>query len=580
MKSNIEPKVTVVTICYNEEKRIDQTCKSVVYQTYKNIEWIIVDGKSTDNTLKIINDYKHKVTKLISEKDKGRYDGMNKGIKNSTGEYLIFLNGGDYFFDKDSISNLVKGSNNSDIVSGNIVVVEKKNKHIFSPPDNISFKFFLSSALPHQATLIKKKLFKAIGLYDTTMKISADHKFFANAISNHQYSYIHINKTISFYHCDGVSSDPKLSLDLQEEKYNYFTNDFSVETTKLVNKSISRKENYKTAILFIIFNRPKNTKTVFEQIKKIKPSRLYVVADGPRDKVIDETSLCAKTRSIIKEINWNCQLKTLFRKHNFGCGNSISQGITWFFKNEAEGIILEDDCVPDISFFTYCSNLLEKYRNDTRITHINGLSYIKSPLENNDSYYYSKYFHVWGWATWKRAWEKYDFTIRSLPNFLSAGSIKHIFIEPQLQAFWENYFTQVHNNEIDTWDYQWVYTNFAYGGLSIMPFKNMIKNIGFGPDSTHTTDANETIKKTKSQDMGLIHHPEFFVQNHELDLNIYKDTLGINFENSKINIKNNQNTIPTYTENRLIMLYRRIKYFLIPENSLRFKLLSKLKSEY
>lgn len=578
MKNNNKPKVTIITICFNEKDRIDKTCKSVVSQMYKNIEWVVVDGKSTDDTLKIINNYKHKITKLISEKDKGRYDAMNKGIKKSTGEYLIFLNGGDYFFDKNSVSNLVDGSKNSDIVYGNIVVLQNKNRHVFSPPDSINFKYFLNYALPHQATLIKRKLFKTVGLYDTTVKISADHKFFVNAIYNHKCSYRHVNKTISFYHFDGISSDPKLAFNLQKEKYNYFTNDFSVVTTKEVNKHVSKKNNYETAILFVIFNRPKNTKTVFEQIKKIKPSRLYIVADGPRDGIENEVDLCSETRSIIKKINWNCQLKTLFRNKNLGCGNSISQGITWFFENEAEGIILEDDCVPNMSFFQYCSELLAKYRNDTKITHINGLSYVNAPPENNDSYYYSRYFHVWGWATWKRAWVKYDFATRSLPNFLSSGSIKHIFKEPQLQAFWENYFIQVHNYKIDTWDYQWVYANLANGGMSIMPFKNMIKNIGFGADSTHTTDANEIIKKAKSQDIGFIHHPEFVVQNHDLDLNIYKDTLGISFENSETNINNNQNIIPTRTENRIIMLYRKLKYFLIPENSLRFKMLSKLRT--
>ena len=161
-------------------------------------------------------------------------------------------------------------------------------------------------------------------------------------------------------------------------------------------------------ILFLIFNRPETTKKVFSAIKEVQPPRLYIAADGPRSEQPDEADHCELARTIATKVDWDCEVKTLFRDQNLGIRIAVSQAIDWFFEQEPEGIILEDDCLPDQSFFWFCKELLEKYRNDTRIMHIGGTNFQFGKNRTNYSYYFSRYAHIWGWASWRRAWEYYD----------------------------------------------------------------------------------------------------------------------------------------------------------------------------
>ncbi len=244
-----------------------------------------------------------------------------------------------------------------------------------------------------------------------------------------------------------------------------------------------------TPVLFLVFNRPDTTRFVFEAIRKARPSRLYVAADGARPDRDEEVKKCAEVRRISTEIDWPCEIHTLFRDTNLGCKKAVSEAITWFFKLEPEGIILEDDCIPDPSFFVYCSELLEKYRNEPRIMALGG-NYLafneEKPEIDEFSYFYTRHIEIWGWATWRRAWDLYD------PQASSWGELPADWLleigdnNRDFKEYWTKIFNSVYNNQVDTWDFQWVFTVWYNNGLSILPTKNLVTNIGFNGDATHT----------------------------------------------------------------------------------------------
>ena len=275
----------------------------------------------------------------------------------------------------------------------------------------------------------------------------------------------------------------------------------------------------KTPILFIVFNRPDTTKIVFNAIREIKPLRLYVAADGPRPTRETDLKRCAETREIIKGVDWNCEVKTLFREKNLGCGQGVSSAISWFFQQEPEGIILEDDCLPSDSFFWFCQELLEKYRHDNRVMHIGGNNFLDDSTGNKDcSYYFSRNGHIWGWATWRRAWQAYDFKISLYDQLKEEGFFDEFFLN-RLEKFYRmRKFSQVQDGSLDTWDYQWDFARFVNSGLSIAPQKNLVKNIGFGADATHTVSANSKNSDLKAFDLDFpLKHPPFVLRDIERD---------------------------------------------------------------
>ena len=240
-------------------------------------------------------------------------------------------------------------------------------------------------------------------------------------------------------------------------------------------------------VLFIVFNRPEVTKQVFQSIRRAKPARLYIAADGPRRNRPGEDILCKKVLEIVSEVDWECELKILKRDQNLGCKFGVSSAITWFFQNEEEGIILEDDCLPDPTFFRYCSELLERYRSTPQVMIISGSNYPQSNYIVSESYFFSRYNLIWGWASWRRAWQQYDLSIRKWPELRNTDWLFKMSSKNGFQKHWENVFDITHAGMIDTWDYQWVFSCWVNKGLAVHPTKNLIKNLGFGIDATHTT---------------------------------------------------------------------------------------------
>ena len=274
---------------------------------------------------------------------------------------------------------------------------------------------------------------------------------------------------------------------------------------------------FSTPILFLIFNRPDTTEKVFQRIRDIQPRRLFISADGPRQNKRGEDRLCAETRKIVEKVDWKCELQTNFSNINLGCRVGVSSGINWFFRHVAEGIILEDDCLPDLSFFYFCQSLLAHYRDDTRIMHIGGANFQDGNTRGDGSYYFSNINHVWGWATWKRAWDLYDVDMKTYPQCLREEKLLQLFPDPTIRKYWKRNFDLVYEKRKDTWDFQWQYASSFYRKLAIIPNRNLISNIGFDHNATHTTDNFYTLANRPTSSVALINHPESIVPDLHAD---------------------------------------------------------------
>lgn len=292
-------------------------------------------------------------------------------------------------------------------------------------------------------------------------------------------------------------------------------------------------ETLDAAVLLLIFNRPDTTDKVFQAIKIARPKRLYVSADGPRVSKIGEQELCEKARQIINQVDWDCEVKTLFRDINLGCKLAVSEGITWFFKHEEMGIILEDDCLPSQSFFLFCDKLLNRYKNDFRIWHIAGTSTLSSDiLLNNDSFYFSNFNHIWGWASWANRWEMYDRDICLFNEFIKMNYIENITKNTLLQKFWISNFKSVFNKKFDTWDYQWYFTTWINRGISIIPTVNLVSNIGFSEDATHTLDIKNKLSNMERYEIDLnLVYPKIIMPNTIYDNYNANFLFGLNYYN-------------------------------------------------
>ncbi len=244
---------------------------------------------------------------------------------------------------------------------------------------------------------------------------------------------------------------------------------------------------FDTPILLIVFNRPETTRAVFESIRSVRPPALYVAADGPRENVEMEAQRCEEARRIATAVDWDCEVRTHFQDRNLGCGLNVSSAVGWYFDNVAQGIVLEDDCVPSQSFYNFCQDLLEYYKDNPRIMHIAGNSWQYGRRRGDASYYFSSYANVWGWASWSRAWKCYDFNLR--PSW----------------------------DLRDTWDTQWQLSIERCNGVAIVPNTNLVKNVGFGLDATHT----KTLERYSFLEAGEIDrvlvHPKQIVTDKKAD---------------------------------------------------------------
>lgn len=270
-----------------------------------------------------------------------------------------------------------------------------------------------------------------------------------------------------------------------------------------------------TPVLMLVFNRPDHTKTVFETVRKAAPSRLYVAADGPRKNNTSDIEKCRKTREVFDNIDWPCEVKIKFRDINLGCGKGPADAISWLFQYEEKGIILEDDCVPDSSFFLFCEELLERYRDDSRVMHIAGTNHNPKFIRDiSYSYFFSQVGHMWGWATWRRAWAMYDIEMSRFDEIKSKDYFKDIYPNPFIRKYMIKKFSETYRGQIKgVWDYQWEFTRIINSGLTIIPRNNLVHNIGFGDDATHTFSSNNYFKNAAVGPIKFpLQHPPFVIK--------------------------------------------------------------------
>lgn len=270
-----------------------------------------------------------------------------------------------------------------------------------------------------------------------------------------------------------------------------------------------------TPVAFIIFRRPDVTARVFEQIRLAQPKKLFVVADGPRNE--EETLHCQEARAITEQVDWDCEVFRNYSDINLGCRRCVSSGLDWVFNQAEEAIILEDDCFPDLSFFGFLCELLEKYRYDSRIMHISGNNYQFGNHRGDGSYYFSRSGGIWGWATWARAWKLYDIKMQSLEVFEQEKFLQYIFPDKVQRKIRVDQFKQAITEKIDTWDYQWAYSIYANNGLCIIPNKNLVLNLGFDKDATHTISRPYYYDKINLESIRNISHPSVILPDADAD---------------------------------------------------------------
>lgn len=279
----------------------------------------------------------------------------------------------------------------------------------------------------------------------------------------------------------------------------------------------------KTPLIFLIFNRPDTTKKVFEAIRHAKPKKLLVVADGPRSDRPEEAEKCQQTRAIIDLVDWDCEVVTNFADTNLGTKQRISSGLNWAFELVEEAIILEDDCLPDASFFPFCEELLEYYRHDDRVGMICGQNFLFGRKRTDWSYYFSRYHYSWGWATWRRAWQHFDTDMKLWPTIRDGKWLEDIFGDRQAVRYWHLLLDATYENEINTWDYQWMLSIWLQNYLTVVPNVNLISNVGFGEQATRTKEKDSKYANMPVENMATpLKHPPFVIRDRLADNYIQK----------------------------------------------------------
>jgi len=281
-------------------------------------------------------------------------------------------------------------------------------------------------------------------------------------------------------------------------------------------------------ILFLIFNRPAQTERVFAEIARAQPSKLLIVADGPRSDRRGEVERCEAVRRIVERVNWDCEILRNYSDVNLGCGRRVASGLEWTFSLVEEAIVLEDDTLPSPSFFPFCEQLLDKYRDDTRVMHISGNNYLSTASRREHSYYFSRYDHIWGWATWRRAYRHYDFEMALWPALREKRWLQAYLGNGIEAQWWQDSFNRASTGTrsiYDSWDTQWLYSIWTQNGLSITPSVNLVTNIGWDANATHTSATDNPLSVLPLGEIQFpLRHPPQMVPDYDSDLAAFEAT--------------------------------------------------------
>lgn len=277
----------------------------------------------------------------------------------------------------------------------------------------------------------------------------------------------------------------------------------------------------RSPVALLVYNRPETTRRVLAAVAKAKPPRLLVVADGPKPSDKDRDR-CEEVRSIFERLTWDCEVFTNFSDSNLGCKRRVWSGLDWIFEREAEAIILEDDCLPSQSFFGFCDSMLDRYRSREEVMMISGTNYLGDRLGADTSYFFSRYFAVWGWAGWRRAWSAYDPFMRQWPEIKSSGRLRRWFPQPFMRRYLTRRFDLAHEGKVNTWDMQWFFSCLVNGGVALVPQRNLISNIGL--EGTHTSsDRKNHNMPIYGLNVKSLVHPERVEVNQDYDLAVFEE---------------------------------------------------------
>ena len=279
-------------------------------------------------------------------------------------------------------------------------------------------------------------------------------------------------------------------------------------------------------VVFIIFNRPETTAQVFAEIAKAQPRQLLVVADGARAERAGEAELCQRARAVVERVDWECEVVKNYAEENMGCRRRVASGLGWAFEQVEQAIILEDDCLPHPTFFRFCEEMLEKYREDERVMTVCGDNYLFGRKRMPHSYFFHRIPGGWGWATWRRAWRHYDIEMKLWPTLRTTSWLKDILGDARAVKYWRSIFdrTFAEGDEAGTWDYQWVFSLWAQRGLAATASTNLITNMGWGSDATHTHDDDSVLARIPTGAMNFpLRHPPYVSPDREADRLIFEN---------------------------------------------------------
>jgi hypothetical protein len=275
-----------------------------------------------------------------------------------------------------------------------------------------------------------------------------------------------------------------------------------------------------TPVALIIFNRPDTTERVFAEIARAKPRRLLVIADGPRRERPGESERCAAARAVVQRVDWDCDVETDFSDVNLGCGRRVATGIGWVFEQVDEAIILEDDCIPHPTFFRFCAELLTRYRHDERVMHIGGGGFQLGRSNDALSYFFSRHYPSWGWASWRRAWQHFDIGLTLWPALRDKGWLREIVGDDRLIEHWHRMLDLAHAglDNVNAWDFQWTFACWVQNGLAVLPHATLVSNVGFRSDATHTRQPSDRIGHLPTAAMPFpLKHPQYMLRDADAD---------------------------------------------------------------
>jgi hypothetical protein len=279
-----------------------------------------------------------------------------------------------------------------------------------------------------------------------------------------------------------------------------------------------------TPVLLILFNRPELTARVFSEIAAQRPATLFVAGDGPRNAA--DVDRCQEARRVIERVDWPCDVRTNFAVRNLGAGLGPATALDWVFSQVDEAIILEDDCVPAPSFFAFAEALLQRYRHDPRVMEIGGGNYQFGRRHTPYSYYFSHYAHTNGWATWRRAWDRFDLQIARWPEYRATRLVDAVCDNPAERRYWTYIFDRIAAGHFtSSWDYQWMLACWAHGGLVAVPEVNLVSNHGYGPDATHTRSSS-ILAAMPTGELGEIRHPPDVTRHAGADTAMFRTCFG------------------------------------------------------